>query len=468
VLYVSWAGRSPRDNQQQPPSVLVSQLRDYLAAGWGAHVVAQRTTEHPLQPFSRKYFEPQADKPAAQRLVTYAGEWRAAHVERAPIEPARTGQPQGDVAALADVPLDKAGPPLRLTIADLAAFVRNPVKAFFRRRLQVAFDELDEATQDDEAFGSAGLERWALLDEVLLASRRQLDGARQAGTADLANAADTAAPADVAAVVHAQLARLKRAGQLPVAGPGRLAEDELRQTLLPMVAHWQAARDAHPQARDPLALQLADPQDPGLVFDDVLTGLRADAAGGPAVWIELQASKVADVGKTRSRIVTLRADKLVAAWLRCLAAAACGQPTRGIVIGAGAAAVVEPPPQQQEAAAQLVALLRACRAGLCGSQPLPTAVRTGLAWLDDPATAEPAYDGSGFGSTPGEGSEACLARLYPDYATLSAQPGFAAASARLYAPYAAWLAHHVRVESLPEESAGAATTASQPAGSDHG
>ena len=33
-LYVSWVGRNVRDNSEQPPSVLVSQLRDYLAAGW--------------------------------------------------------------------------------------------------------------------------------------------------------------------------------------------------------------------------------------------------------------------------------------------------------------------------------------------------------------------------------------------------------------------------------------------------
>jgi len=32
MLYVSWTGRSVRDNSDQPPSVLVSQLRDYLSA----------------------------------------------------------------------------------------------------------------------------------------------------------------------------------------------------------------------------------------------------------------------------------------------------------------------------------------------------------------------------------------------------------------------------------------------------
>ena len=46
VLYVSWAGRSARDNSEQPPSVLVSQLRDYLAAGWAGEVL---TCEHDHQ-----------------------------------------------------------------------------------------------------------------------------------------------------------------------------------------------------------------------------------------------------------------------------------------------------------------------------------------------------------------------------------------------------------------------------------
>jgi hypothetical protein len=56
-LIVSWTGRSVRDNSEQPPSVLVSQLRDYIAAVWGTGAVKDRTTEHPLQPFDRRYFD---------------------------------------------------------------------------------------------------------------------------------------------------------------------------------------------------------------------------------------------------------------------------------------------------------------------------------------------------------------------------------------------------------------------------
>ena len=66
-LHISWTGRSQRDNSELPPSVLVGQLRDHLAAGWaladtgdpataGRRLLLALTTEHPLQPFGSGYF----------------------------------------------------------------------------------------------------------------------------------------------------------------------------------------------------------------------------------------------------------------------------------------------------------------------------------------------------------------------------------------------------------------------------
>lgn len=441
VLYVSWAGRSQRDNQEQPPSVLVSQLRDYLAAAWGKEVLEQRTTEHPLQPFSRKYFEPQTGRAPQDRLITYAGEWRAAHVDSDLGALVSHGKPAGT-----DDAADNA--PAKMTIASLANFLRNPVKEFFKRRLQVSFDGFDGTTQDDESFSSGGLDRWALLEEVLRESRRQLD------TPSSGNAADEAK--DVAGIVQSQVARLKRAGWLPVAGPGQIVEAELGQTLVPMVARWQAARDQHPCARDKLPAHMTHPQDTNLVLDDWLVGLRSADAAGPSVWIELQASKVADEGGKAGP--TVREDKLVAAWVRCLVSAACGHPAGGLVIGAGAAVHVTPP-EQAQAVTVLASLMHACQAGLSGSKPMPTAVQTGLAFLKDPAKAWLAYDGSDFSPVPGEGKEACLARLYPDFAALSAQDEFESATRLLYEPYRDWLDGHVNVELLSD--------AAQSEGADH-
>src|SRR5699024_1392262 len=60
-LYISWVGRSVRDNTERPPSVLIAQLRDHISSGWCLSDPEQSlldalTTVHPLQPFSQHYF----------------------------------------------------------------------------------------------------------------------------------------------------------------------------------------------------------------------------------------------------------------------------------------------------------------------------------------------------------------------------------------------------------------------------
>lgn len=433
LLYLSWSGRSQRDNQLQPPSVLVAQLRDYLCAGWGRECVDARSTEHPLQPFSRRYFEPAAaDDPAA--LFTYASEWRAAHAEPATV-------PLAAAAPAAAAP----GSGMRLTLQSLATFLRNPVQAFFRQRLRVAFDELPAADSDDELFAGHGLERWAWADDVLQACRLAID-ARTPGAPE----------PDLDSLLQREVARLQRAGRLPLAAPGRQAQAELRHRLAPMLRAWQDALAQRPHTRDKLPLRRVHAQDADLVLDDWLAGLRAADGAAPAAWIELQASRLADAGSARSGPV-VRADKLVGAWLRCLASAAVGHPTDGILIGEGAVVSVRAP--DPDAAWPLLQdLMQLCRDGLGGPAPLPTAVRTGVAWLRQPDQAAAVFEGQFASPVPGEGKEPCLARLFPDYASLAADPGFAPASERLYAPYLHWLASHVSVQLTDAEPALPETT----------
>jgi len=108
VLLVSWTGRSVRDNSVQPPSVLVSQLRDYLAAGWGQEALDARTTEHPLQAFSRRYFTG-AVQAGDQRWFTYAREWRAVHETPVPAAGAQEAVPAAEGAAPRSLTLDRLG-----------------------------------------------------------------------------------------------------------------------------------------------------------------------------------------------------------------------------------------------------------------------------------------------------------------------------------------------------------------------
>ncbi|WP_284620216.1 exodeoxyribonuclease V subunit gamma [Aquabacterium humicola] len=419
VLYLSWAGRSQRDNQPQPPSVLVAQLRDYLVAGWGPGVLDARTTEHPLQPFSRAYF----DADGGRGLFTYASEWRAAHAAPAASDRAMAAPPSAN----------DAGDEQVLTIDELARFLRNPVKAFFRRRLQVVFDEPEASAEDDEPFESGGLERWQQIDDVLHEARRAGDG--------------DASPLD--ARVAAQVARLAREGRLPLAAPGRAANERLRRTLQPMLVQWHEALQALPRPVDKRPLRLADRTLPNLRLEQWLDGLRAAAANDePATWLDLRAGKLA--GKSTAKAPPKpRADKLVQPWLLLLAAAADGEPIRIVLIGSDVRLQLRLADAADSARATLLGLMAAWRDQQQADAPLPTAVLTGLRWLDDPTKAKAAYQ-SARGAR-GEGAEDCLARLYPDYESLAGDPGFEAATHRLYDAFRDWLAGDgVQLTVLPD------------------
>ena len=89
-----------------------------------------------------------------------------------------------------------------LTLADLAAFVKNPVQAWCRHRLQVQFPRHDAAAEDDEPFGDDTLERWVLGDEVL----------RAAQATEVPEAHETHEAHEVTTTLAATLARLARSG----------------------------------------------------------------------------------------------------------------------------------------------------------------------------------------------------------------------------------------------------------------
>jgi exodeoxyribonuclease V gamma subunit len=153
-LYISWVGRSIRDDSERPPSVLVAQLRDHLDAVWStkAKISASDalTTGHPLQPFSRAYFP--ADGSSHQGLFSYDHEWLQAHQTHEPEE---------------NQPLDYLAPAAPLTLSELAGFLKAPVDTFYRRRLQVQFINVQAQDTDNETFRLNGLQHWALERELI-------------------------------------------------------------------------------------------------------------------------------------------------------------------------------------------------------------------------------------------------------------------------------------------------------------
>ena len=466
VLYLSWCGRSVHDHSVQPPSVLVSQLRDYLAAGWRGDVLAERTTEHPLQPFSRRYFEGHAS------LCTHAREWRTAHGADLP--------DTGEAAPLQDLPAGAAMPPpasaaaaalaarAPLTVTQLAAFLRHPVRTFFRERLGVVFDAALEEDLDDEAFGLQGLEEYgvvrSMVDKVLAdLARRGEGGALQAEP--------------VAAAVSLRLGQLQRAGRLPLGGFAERTQQQLQGVLLPMLQAWQVLQQRYP-CKEPRASLRATGSSPGdmdvptpeggeasgIHLEDWLESLRsragtgtgtdtdadadldantdegmnADAAPdtGRTVWLELVPSRL--LGKDLGKGPVVRPDMLLPAWVRSLAAAASGVEAPGVLVGRDATLHL-PALDADEARQQLAQLLQVWQQGM--QAPLPLALRTGLAWVQGGNAAQ-AYEGGW--SSEGENTDPCLARIYPDFEALGADGRMDALAQLVCAPLAQWAAGQVR------------------------
>jgi exodeoxyribonuclease V gamma subunit len=393
-LYVSWVGRNVRDNTEQPASVLVAQLRDYLAAGWDLDL-AERTTVHALQPFSRRYFE-------RGGLLTYAGEWRSAH--------------GADVAGAGEALDADPLPPFeldtdyRLTLGELASFLRQPARYFFRRRLGVTFADLEVVGEDEEPFSLDALDRYFLEDTLL----------DDSGTPE--------AQHEVRRVLETRAARLAREGVLPIGLVGRQWQQQLVDDLVPVRSAWLALGSRYPRPAPKLVVSV---DVGGLRLDDWIDRLRSNDA--ETVWLLQMSSKVLD------RKGEPRGDKLMGPWLRQLAAAAMGERVGGVLVARDASLAMAPL-DRGAALAQLETLVALWRSNL--DRPLPVACRTALAQLAG-GDARETYDG-GF-EIDGEAVDPCLARLWPEFALLRAAGGWPLVAEALYGPMNAWLKDSVTV-----------------------
>jgi exodeoxyribonuclease V gamma subunit len=409
VLYVSWSGRSVRDNSEQPPSVLVSQLRDEIDLLWGKGTSQRLTTVHPLQAFSRTYFE------EGSGLQTYAKEWRAAQDTQP-----REAAPEGSVSILP--PLESAqGVPV-ITLTQLARFLRKPVGAFFRERLQVHLEDERSELHDEELFGLAGLDLYQLIDHELQHVPSELS-------------ADTL-PAHVQQVVQ----RLRQAGALPLAGVGKLAAEHLKARLQAMLGAALRERQAYPDAAERLLVDWAHPQ---VALQDALGDVRVGE--GSQMSLHLRAS---DLANLKTKTPQAHPDKLIDIWLLSLAAAAMDQPLRCVVVGRNAVLrMAEPEPEA--ARAQLTALLAVWAEGMCWPLPLPPGVA--LQWLKDPdnpnALAD-AYEGSDFKRAEKD-KDPALARTYATVEDLLETGAFERLAQTVYAPLKAW-AEQAEIEALPD------------------
>lgn len=388
-LYLSWTGRSIRDDQPRAPSILVSQFIDYCHQLWTPKLVPQ---QHPLQPFSAQYLKTDSG------LHSYALDWLASKNE--PIE----------VTDWANVVLPNRALPASLSVVRLGVLLRHPQRVLLQHRLGVRLTQPQPQLSDDEAFELSALHQHQLYQQ-------QIEHWLNSGNAE-------ALP-------------WKLSGALPLAGFAQLHQQTLQQTSDRLWQAWQAVSADYPTrlAALPLNLSLLQCSVTGQL--DLLS--RNEHHDLQALYL---------VAGTLNSKAGIKAYKLIEAWLtHCLANALTHAITTRMI--ASDAQVVFHPIDAAQARLWLQDTVELYQQAW--QQPLKVACKSGMAYVSslqqqqtNPKTAELCaeeqqanalkvargeFDG-GFGRT-GEWEQSLeLQRCFQSFDDL--QPEFGELAQRLY------------------------------------
>ncbi|KEQ15419.1 hypothetical protein GZ77_01865 [Endozoicomonas montiporae] len=171
-LYISYVGRSIKDNTERVPSVLVTELMDYIDQNYWIDdlgIKEHLLTEQTLQPFSPDNFTSDNHNSRFSSQFSYRFNYRFSYARewlpvarRDDIEShAFIGSPLPEQHDKQDV----------LELSELLRFYRNPCKSFCNRRLKVFFEDDDDTLEDTEPFMIDGLDAYQLklqmLDDLL-------------------------------------------------------------------------------------------------------------------------------------------------------------------------------------------------------------------------------------------------------------------------------------------------------------
>ena len=143
ILYLSFQGRGSKDNLERPPSSVLSELLDYVCDIFPDFKI----THHPLQPFSRKYYD--------GSIVSYDQVWFEALNQ------------DGQFPAFIDKPLKILKELQAETMDQLIKFIEHPAKYFFNTRLNIFFDQEEQPLQGSEPFEPNNLDRYKLKTHAL-------------------------------------------------------------------------------------------------------------------------------------------------------------------------------------------------------------------------------------------------------------------------------------------------------------
>ena len=169
TFYISYAGQSIEDNSNRPPSVLVSELLDYIEEGYHTHshdIIDTIVTRHPLQAFSAAYFK------SNNRLFSYGDEnCRAAQ---------RATAPRRDPVPFISSSFPEPDDTWRhVEVEDLCRFFANPAGYLLARRLALYPGKEALVVDEQEPFFLDALDMYGIRRELTIKALSGMDPSEQ-------------------------------------------------------------------------------------------------------------------------------------------------------------------------------------------------------------------------------------------------------------------------------------------------
>ncbi|WGE50252.1 exodeoxyribonuclease V subunit gamma [Actinobacillus equuli subsp. haemolyticus] len=161
IFYVSYVGQSVTDNKARLPSVLVSQLLDYIGehlSESAQQILAEKDAvnfivkRHPMTVFSPSNF--------SYPHISYDKEWLKLFEQNAVQSNFLNGQLTADS-------------PTELNLNELISYITNPIKYFFNRQLGIYFNYDEESIEESEKFTLNALDNYQLRTKLLTIDEEQ-------------------------------------------------------------------------------------------------------------------------------------------------------------------------------------------------------------------------------------------------------------------------------------------------------
>ncbi|MEJ7685085.1 MAG: hypothetical protein WKG06_46020 [Segetibacter sp.] len=163
-FYISYIGRSSKDNTVLPPSILTDELIDYIQSGIRDEKINVRQaliTAHPLHGFSQRYFKEEGG------LYNYLGE---SEITNHKVDVSNTAEPEPLI-------FDE------VSVDSLISFFKNPFKAYYNDVLQIRYEQDNVLLPENEIFDLDNLQLWQMKQDLLFAQSEELPSYRNKGVA---------------------------------------------------------------------------------------------------------------------------------------------------------------------------------------------------------------------------------------------------------------------------------------------